>query len=93
MPYVYPNALAYVLSAKYTQDGVLREHRTPYRTNTMKPYQFFCYTAKYFRLLEKQEQAATEQRAKKIQSIREVITSEVARVERRILAKQTTLYK
>lgn len=59
----------------------------------MKPYQFFCYTAKYFRLLERQESTPTEQRAKKIQSIKQVIESEIDRVQKRLEEKQTTLYK
>lgn len=59
----------------------------------MKPYQFFCYTAKYFRLLERQEQNPTEQRAKKIQSIRDVINGEVNRVEQRLKDKQILTYK
>lgn len=59
----------------------------------MKPYQFFCYTAKYFRLCEKQEQTPTEQRAAKIQSIKEVIANEINRVEQRLREKQTLTYK
>lgn len=59
----------------------------------MKPYQFFCYTAKYFRLLDKQESQPTEQRAKKIQSIRQVIETEIDRIHKRLLDKQITLYK
>lgn len=59
----------------------------------MKPYQFFCYTAKFFRLSEKQEHQPTEQRARKIQSIKEVITSEINRVEKRLRERETLTYK
>lgn len=59
----------------------------------MKPYQFFCYTAKYFRLCEKQSQQATEQRAKKIKAIKTILTDEINRVELRLKEKDTATYR
>lgn len=57
----------------------------------MKPYQFFCYVAKYFRVLEAYEHNPTPQRENKIQSLRSTITKEINNVEDRI--QQTAFHR
>lgn len=57
----------------------------------MKPYQFFCYVAKYFRVLEAYEHNPTPQRAHKIETLRSTITKEINNVEDRI--QQTAFHR
>lgn len=49
----------------------------------MKPYMFFCYTAKYFRKLGMYEVHPTPQRLQAINRLRKQIEDEINRVEER----------
>lgn len=53
----------------------------------MKPYQFFCYVAKYFKKLEQLEDKPTPERQAQVDRLRTAITDEINRVSTRLREK------
>lgn len=50
----------------------------------MKPYQFFCYVAKYFKKLDQLEQKPTPEREAQVNRLRIKIEEEIERVAKKV---------